>query len=216
MTAPGDVRPPIPATCAHRPTVGGVVAPWVNANLRDGGVDFRAQHNTKAVRCWTEQLCQVCGTDLRRPIVLLCGPTELQRLLFTREPPVHPECAAYTSQACPMVGGRLTHFATRDALVEGQRGTACYDPDCDCGGWVPTPGKAVTERAGGPAHSWYAVYVSGYQLAATADAPDQIAGGVCQPDQVLAVRHVSTPGEGRVWRRVPDPLADYLTPEVAS
>lgn len=49
---------PIPASCAHRPTVGGLVAPFVNIRLADGGVDYRTPHQATYARCWTENLCQ--------------------------------------------------------------------------------------------------------------------------------------------------------------
>src|SRR5882757_3826427 len=40
----------IPASCSGRPTVGGVVAPFVNIRLADGGVDFHpASGHVRAV-----------------------------------------------------------------------------------------------------------------------------------------------------------------------
>lgn len=201
MTSEDAARPPIPATCERRPTIGGVVIPWVNVALADGGVDFRSQHDSKAQRSWREGLCQLCGTPiLRPPIVLLGGPEQLARLQFD-EPPLHPECAVYTSRACPMVAGRLERFADRDVISNGPRGAVCFDPECDCGGYVPTPGSA--EPAGGrSAHDWYAVYASGYALGVTTERPDRVHSGIVMPGQVLAVRHVSTPGTGRTWTRV--------------
>lgn len=193
------IRPPIPSTCRHRPTVAGLVIPWANVTLADGGVDFRSQHESKVQRCWRESRCQVCGTILRHPIVLLGGPNQLSALQFD-EPPLHPECAVYVSHACPMVAGRQDRYASRDAVADSHRGKTCVDPGCDCGGWTPTPG--INPSPGGdPAHDWYAVYVSGYSLGVTADLPDRVHSGVVAPEQVLAVRHVSTPGVGRVWAR---------------
>lgn len=197
-------HPPIPASCEHRPlTGGGLVIPWANVALADGGVDFRSQHQSKVQRCWREQRCQVCGTAIGRPIVLFGGPRQVAELQFD-EPPLHPECAVYVSLACPMVAGRLSHYASddREPVSAGNRGKACPDPGCDCGGWVPTPG--ITPGPGGdPAHDWYAVYVSGYSLGVTEDRPDRVHAGVVARDQVLAVRHVSAPGMGRIWTRVP-------------
>lgn len=200
---PEPIRPPIPVTCAHRPTIAGVVKPWANVQLADGGVDFRAQHESRAQRCWIEGLCQLCGTEIAAPFVLFGGPRQLAALQFD-EPPLHPECAVYASQACPMVAGRIDRYATREVVSYGHRGKTCVDPDCDCGGWVPTPG--LTFAAGGdPSHDWYAVHVSGYALGVTPDRPDRVHSGVVAGHQVLAVRHVSTPGAGRIWKR--------LTPE---
>lgn len=214
MTAVPAARPPIPSTAADRPTVGGVVAPWANVQLADGGVDFRSQHNSRWLRCWREYLCQMCGNPLTRPMVALCGPNQLRELLFD-EPPLHPECAVYASKACPMVAGERTHFADRDLVSSGRRGHTCPDPDCDCEGWVPTPGITPASSAGAPAVPYFAVYLSGYELAAASSDPTRITGGIATPDQVLAVRRVSTPGEGRCWTRMADPLADYDPPQRA-
>lgn len=193
--------PPIPATCAHRPTVGGLVAPYVNVRLADGGVDFRSQHDAKTQECFRERLCQVCSKPLTHPIVFLGGPTQLDTLQFV-EPPLHPECANYTSHACPMVAGRLEHFATRAPLADGHRGDKCFDPDCDCGGWIPTPGSAEGGRDGAPAHDWYAFFVSDYTCGATREYPDRIAAAVVERADILVIRHVSTPGVGRLWKRL--------------
>lgn len=193
------VRPPIPATCEHRPTIGGVVSPWANVQLADGGVDFRAQHESRVQSCWLNGLCQLCGGRVDRPIVLFGGPRQVAALQFD-EPPLHPECAVYASHACPMVAGRAEKYATRQVLVDGHRGAVCPDPGCDCGGWVPTPG--LTPPAGGdPAHDWYAVYVSGYACGVSERQPGRVHSALVSAEQVLAVRHVSTPGVGRTWKR---------------
>lgn len=200
MTGLDAIRPPIPATCEARPTIAGVVSPWANVQLADGGVDFRSQHESRVQRCWRECLCQLCGTTITRPIVFFGGPRQLAALQFD-EPPLHPECAVYASQACPMVAGRMDRYATRDVVSNGHRGSTCVDPSCDCGGWVPTPG--LTFGSGGdPAHDWYAVYVSNFTIGVTDERPDRIHAAVVTPAQVLAVRHVSAPAMGRTWTRV--------------
>ncbi len=196
------VRPPIPATCENRPTVGGLIVPWANVQLADGGVDFRSQHESKVQMCWREGRCQLCGHTIGRPFVFFGGPRQLAALTFD-EPPLHPECAVYASKACPMVAGKLSHYADRDVVSSGPRGGVCAEPGCDCGGWIPTPG--LTPGPGGdPAHDWYAIYANGYSLGVTADRPDRVHSGVVGTDQVLVVRHVSTPGVGRTWTRVTD------------
>lgn len=196
---PDEVRPPIPATCESRPTIGGLVIPWVNVQLADGGVDFRSQHESRAQRCWMEGLCQLCGKYMARPIVFLGGPRQVAALQFD-EPHLHAECAVYASQACPMVGGRLDRYADRDTTTDGHRGKTCSDPECNCGGWVRTPGLNPSP-GGDPAHDWYAVYVSGFQLAVNADRLDRVHSAIVTASQVLAIRHISTPGTGRTWTR---------------
>jgi hypothetical protein len=201
----GD-RPPIPVTCAHRPTIGGLVKPWVNVELADGGVDFRGAHRTKAELAITGRLCQVCGTGLRHLIVLLGGPDQLRHLMFG-EPPLHPECALYTTHACPMVAGRMLSYPDRPRLAEGPRGATCFEPGCDCGGWINhDPGNG----GGEPAHPWYAVYTRGYTWCRDQHHSLQV---LTTPAVVRKVRLVSRPGEGRCWRTVPDALAGYQPPQ---
>ena len=183
--------PPIPARCEGLPTIGGLVAPWGNVHLADGGVDFRALHTARHVQCWRQRLCQVCAQRLTQPTVLFGGPQELRQLLFT-EPGLHPECAVYTSWACPMVAGHQERFADRAPVSAGKRGQRCYEPGCDCGGWVHEGSRA--NRAGQEAHPWYAVYVNSYNLALYPDR--SVLGAHVHPDQVRAVR-VVCPGRSR-------------------
>lgn len=201
---------PVPATAAHRPLLGGVVIPWVNVRLADGGVDFRSPHNTRVIQAWSGRLCQVCGTGLRHPIVLLAGPNQLRQLLFD-EAPLHPECAVYASRACPMVAGRQSFYRSGPRISEGHRGEACFEPGCECGGWLPTPG--IEGAPGGdPAHPWFAVYVAAYTVV---HKPNGVLhGGMVLPGDVRAVRVVSTPGTGREWRSLPlaEALAGYEAP----
>lgn len=179
--------PPIPACLAHRPTVGGLVIPWVNVALADGGADFRSIHRTKWVRAWTAGICQSCGQPLGSPVVLLGGPNQLDS--YFDEPPLHPWCAAYAAKACPMVAGRLERYADRPHVSHGPRGQRCPEPGCDCGGWVPhTQGGS----GGDPAHQWWAVWCRSWTLAATPQG--ELLGGV--PDGELCRRLISSPAGG--------------------
>jgi hypothetical protein len=202
--------PPIPARCAKRPTVGGRVIPWINVRLGDGGVDFRSQHTTRLRAALHERRCQVCSEPLTSPIVLLGGPTQLQQLLFD-EPPLHPECAVYTSHACPVVAGDVTSLPTGHRLADGRRGQRCFVEGCDCGGWVPTPGSAERGHPTEP-HSWFAVYATSFSVAVSPEG--DVLGALLMPEQVRKVRLVSRPGEGRCWTTVVDALADYQPPDI--
>lgn len=204
--------PPIPATCAARPTIGGRVAPWVNVQLADGGVDYRRQHRTRVITALKRGLCQVDGIPLRHPIVLLGGPESVRHLLFA-EPPLHPECAVYTSRACPLVAGALAQTATGLSVSQGKRGQTCFEPGCTCGGWVPsTPDDAKDEPV--EAHPWYAVYASRFSIATRPDG--DVFGALVELDDVLAVRLVSRPGEGRCWTTITDALTDYERPDTST
>lgn len=191
-----DVRPPIPVRLIDRPTTGGLVAPWLNVALADGGTDFRQADGTRWRRAWTEGLCQVCGKPLDALMVFLGGPDQR----YFDEPPLHPECAHYVTRACPMVAGRMSHFRKGPSVTEGKRGKACTTPGCDCGGYVPSEAVLLpdggaasivaTDRTGNegrPAHPWFAVYARTYQLAATPDG--QLLGGI--PRDVIRTRQVS-------------------------
>lgn len=197
--------PAIPATCAGRPTIGGRVIPYINVRLGDGGVDFRQQHRTRVIEVLRRRWCQVCATPLRHPIVLLGGPANLRHLMFD-EPPAHPECAVYASKACPMLAGEQTTVATGPSLAEGKRGKQCFEPGCDCDGWVNNdPGGKPVEP-----HPWYAVYASTYRP--YHNPAGEVQGALLYPEEVLVVRLVSKPGEGRCWKVAPDALTDYEPP----
>lgn len=212
--------PPIPRTLERNPTINGLAIPWVNIRLRDGGVDFRGTHNAKWRQAWLERRCQVCGGPLLprdgtlgTSVVLLGELDRLSTLLFN-EPPMHGECAVYTSRACPMVAGGMSRYADRPRVSEGKRGEKCFDPGCDCEGWVPhddggtgSDGKAV----GG----WFAAWVDDYSTGHLTTG--ELVGGVVQLVDVLAVRLVSTPEEGRVWRRIDldEVRAGYTGPKLA-
>ncbi|GIH26029.1 hypothetical protein Aph01nite_43390 [Acrocarpospora phusangensis] len=197
-----DVRPPIPLRLTDRPQVGGLVCPWVNVRLADGTTDFRQTYGQHWRRAWLEQLCQVDGQRIAGTLVFLGGPNQLAEDGYFDEPPLHPECAAYVTRACPMVAGRMTHYRSGPALTEGARGAVCPDPGCDCGGWQPT--KQIlhgdgscsvlgddqrADPTGEPAHAWFAVWARSYALAQGTDG--RLLGGI--PHDVVRVREVSRP-----------------------
>ncbi len=214
---------PIPASCAHRPTVGGLVAPFVNIRLRDGAVDFRTPHTATYERCWREGLCQTCGNPLSRPAVLFGGPNQLRDRHFD-EPPLCSPCAHYASQACPMVAGRMPFYANRARVSEGPRGHVCPDASCGCGGLVDSdPSRG--DSSGDPAHAWYAVYALPDAWTLTGHWVKQhcadggcsklhdrlLINGAILATQPLKVVLVSKPGDGRVWQRLTaDEIAEVM------
>ncbi len=184
----GEVRPPIPVQLADRPTVGGLVIPWVALRLADGGVDFRRQDLRRAERCWREQLCQICGEPIGGPIVLFGGAEAVEERLF-HEPPMDPVCARYVQVACPMVAGRMARYASGPSVAEGPRGKTCPTPGCGCAGLVHAE-AAVPGEPGRPAHAWYAVWTRGYRCALR---PDGSLYGGALTGEPLRVRHLSDP-----------------------
>lgn len=179
-------RPPIPVQLADRPVQGGIVVPWINVNLADGGYDFRAPHRVKVKRCWTERRCQICGEFIVAVFVLFGGPNQIADWTFD-EPPMHPVCAMYAAKACPMVAGRRATYAATAPVSHGKRGQACPVNGCNCAGWVSDGGAG---HPGEPAHSWYAVWADNYALAVRPD-------GMLHGGQLIGgpkrVRHLSDP-----------------------
>lgn len=211
----GPAIPPIPASCADRPTTGGLVAPFINIVLADGGVDFRSPHQLSYERCWREDLCQTCGNPVGRLAVFFGGPNQVAAAAYD-EPPLCPPCAVYASQACPMVAGRMPSYADRARLSEGKRGHVCPDRGCPCGGFTPADPDSA-DSAGAPAHDWFAVYVrtGGWQLTGNeveVSCNDRgclhkrvLINGCQLTTTPLKTILVSTQTRGRVWERTTPP-----------
>jgi hypothetical protein len=194
--------PPIPASCAHRPTTGGLVVPVVNLQLADGGADFRSRHQATLGTCWHRALCQVCGNPVGTRAILLGGPDNLRSGWFD-EAPICPPCAHYAAKACPMLAGRQARFADRDPVSGGPRGKTCPDPGCDCGGFTSHGGGG---QGGAPAHPWYAVFIdpAGY-VVTVQDEKIRCSDRVCDE---LHTRTVVTGGQ-----LTAPPLKIYLVSE---
>jgi hypothetical protein len=205
---------------ASRPTVGGLVRPWVNVVLADGGTDFRQTHGSNWRNAWLNRLCQVDGQKLTTPMVFLGGPNQVAEGGFFDEPPLHPECAAYASKACPMISGRMSHYRGTPSATEGRRGQVCPDPGCDCRGYLASeqvldgkggltvrPADERPAPVGEPAHAWFAVYARSYRLAMTPEG--RVLGGV--PVGVVRVRELNASEQSGATRNDPEqpgPLAD--------
>src|ERR1700733_4288683 len=206
------IRPPIPVTCIERPLTGGLGCPYVNVQLADGGVVFRTAHHARYERCWTDGLCQTCGSQLAGLAVLFGGPNQLRDRKFT-EPPLCGPCALYASHACPMVAGRMNAYADRQTVAEGTRGRTCPDPGCDCGGYVAADPDAKGSP-GDPAHPWYALWVRPGMYKVTANrAVVRCSDRGCEHDRLLVNGAllvgeplkgflVSDPSAGRIWKRL--------------
>lgn len=148
---------PIPARLEARPRQGGLVVPWISVQLADGTYDFGNVHNTRASLCFTQSRCQLDGERITGvPMVFFVSEPNLDGMT-TQEPPVHPECAAYSRRACPMVAGSMKRYRRTPSRSHGPAGSKCFEPGCDCEGWVRTPGQGDT-NAGLPAERWFMVW----------------------------------------------------------
>lgn len=158
---------PIPVRLAARPTQGGLVVPWVSTQLGDDGFDLGHLHTSKMNRCFAERRCQICGEPITGRIVFFLSESGLPSM-HAGEPPLHPECAAYSARACPMVNGQMRHYRTSPSRVYGPAGKHCDVPGCDCAGWRASWDSDDSNR-GRPAEPWHAVWCTEY----TVTAPDE-------------------------------------------
>lgn len=166
------------------------MVPWVSVPLADGTHDLGNMHNATANRCFLRRLCQVCGDPLGKPMVLLLSTTGLTDMHST-EPALHPECAAYSQVACPMVAGRMDRYRSSPSRSEGKAGQTCPDPGCDCGGWVS---HGAARNAGRTAEPWHAVWCDDY----TVTVPDE--------DTARAVERGVIPVGKTLGAMIPNPL----------
>ena len=218
MASDLDGRPPIPASMAHLPVRGGLAQPWVNAQLADGGTDFRSPHTARYEQAWKRYLCQSCGQSTGPRAVLVCGPRQLLTLRFD-EPPVCPPCAGYARAACPFVSGRAVAYPGRLRLSEGHRGQKCFDPSCECGGWTVTDPEHSADMGGQPNLPWYACWIPRGKYTVTVHVittrcPDKgcehermVVNGAMLTSLPLKVQLLSVPGQAIERRTLPVPLA---------
>lgn len=148
VTVMTDTVPSIPLWLAHLPTVGGLAIPWITPRTEDGRHLFGAVHPDRIERALRGQLCGVCGRLLEHPIVLLMRLSDLPAQ-GTVEPALHPQCAAYTIEACPMVAGRLSHYRATPMRL---------DP-------TMAPAADTAARLGASAEPWFSVWLPTYRLA---------------------------------------------------
>ena len=210
MTEQG-LRPPIPLSLAHRPVRGGLAQPWINAELADGGSDFRSTHRTRYEQAWEQSLCQSCGNPTGPRAVLVCGPRQILTGRYD-EAPACPPCALYASRACPMVAGRVEIYPDRPRVVEGHRGGTCPDPSCGCGGWLNIDEEHSADMGGQPVLPWYAAWVRAGEWQLTGHVAKYRCSDLgCEHERVmingaqllaspLKVVLISEPGTGRIWR----------------
>lgn len=222
-----ETRPPIPASLAHRPVVGGLAQPWGNVELADGGTDFRSPHHARYAGAWKGCLCQSCGRPTGDPAVLVCGPRQVLSLRFD-EPPLCPPCALYVTKACPMVNGRTVTYPDRPRLSEGHRGEKCGKPGCGCAGWQVTDPEHSADQGGRPNLPWYACWIHPQDYVVTAHKITKpcsdkgcnhehliVNGGLLNVPP-LKIYLASEPGAGRIWRRLtPAEAAEHATAALA-
>lgn len=180
--------PPIPARCAERPVLGGLVVPHISV-VAAGRPVLGAVHRNKAMRCISGYLCQICGQALTRPIVVIVTAKQLADR-YSPEAALHPECAAYSIRACPMLNGRTDTLRHPDRHI----GTACDLPGCDCGGWTFASGEEENRR-GAAVDGWWSVWLDDYLIAVN---DRREVHGLAWRSEPRRVRHIiGEGGDGR-------------------
>jgi hypothetical protein len=155
--------PAIPARLADRPTVGGLVVPWISIESGDGRYVLGSVHTSRRNACVTDYRCQIDGELLDWPAVVFARPVDIHNG-YTAEPAMHRECAAYSAKACPMVAGQMSHYR---ATPHDLSSLKCNEPGCGCAGWVNS--ADVKARAGKPADPYFALWLDRYDIAVDPD-----------------------------------------------
>ncbi|MEU8376109.1 hypothetical protein AB0C22_23715 [Micromonospora sp. NPDC048894] len=161
-----------PLALLHRPTIGGLVVPWITVQMPDGRYRFGAIDAHRLMACLHDQRCQICGQPTHSPFVFAMRDVDIARLIAP-EPPMHPECATYSATACPMLAGGMAHYRNSQA----DNPAASGDPD--------------SARARHPAHRWHLVWAKAYQP--VIDRRTQQPAARIAPGDVLRVRPITPP-----------------------
>lgn len=185
--------PPIPQRLASRPLSGGLVVPYISMPRpgHPGAFILGETHGAKQGDCIVNYLCQIDGRPLGSPPYLFLGTQSAIDEGFSAEPALHPECAAYSVAACPMVNGSMPTYAKRERSHDGE---PCGDPGCDCGGWTSTPG----DKAGAPAEPWFRIWVFGYAIGVREPGPLTVGNvnGAVFGGQIIKTRLVKAVARG--------------------
>jgi hypothetical protein len=150
---------PIPLALVHRPVSAGLVVPYVSVRRDDGVHILGVVDAVRKTECLVRALCQICGHRLEKPMVFLLRERDLTALLpgmvvaRSWEPAMHPVCAAYSIQQCPMLAGRMEHHRSTPHPINAdpQRPVRLHAAD-------------TSVRLGKPAESWVEVWIDSYTL----------------------------------------------------
>ena len=73
---------------------------------------------------------------------------------YVAEPGLHPECAAYSAKACPMLAGTMARYRSSPLPSRLER---CGNASCGCKAWVRPGDRGL--RAGRPREAFAAVWI---------------------------------------------------------
>jgi hypothetical protein len=177
--------PDIPVRLSRRPVVGGLAVPWVVAQHADGTPVLGFISGERTAACLAGRLCQACGERLGSPLVLMARARDVVAG-YVAEPGLHPECAAYSAKACPMLARTMARYRSSPLPSRLER---CGDASCDCRTWV-RPGDRDL-RAGRPREAFAAVWIDqGEYRSRGGGGADALPGLTLRGLRVLTVRPV--------------------------
>ncbi|MFI6689272.1 hypothetical protein [Streptomyces sp. NPDC050485] len=182
--------PAIPTACAHRPTHGGLIVPYVSFE-HNGLSVFGGLDPSKRARAFENSLCQICGRPLERWFYVLVRPQDVS-VGYAPEPGLHPPCLMYSEKACPMLSGASATYRQGGVISRHPAGRPCDDPACSCPSTGPTAESQV--RAGRKADDWDAWMLSTPQYELRRDAHGS-AVGIQLPSDPKRIRRVRVSAE---------------------
>ncbi|MFK0244562.1 hypothetical protein ACIQUM_07675 [Amycolatopsis azurea] len=139
--------PRIPMSLMHRPTVGGLVVPYVTLQTENGRFLLGHTSHERMRRAVAKRWCGVCQRPLGHRGVLMMRLSDLPHRC-TVEPALHPWCAKYTGEACPMIHGRLDSYRSSPARLDDNM---LESADAEL-------------RRGDSAEPWFAVWITSYDV----------------------------------------------------
>lgn len=145
--------PAIPVRLRRRPVVGGLAVPWVVAHHADGTPVLGFIDGGRRAACLAGGWCQACGQPLGSPLVLMVRARDVVAG-YVAEPGLHPDCAAYSAKACPMLAGTMARYRASPLPARLER---CGDASCGCKAWVRPGDRGL--RAGRPREAFAAVWI---------------------------------------------------------
>ncbi|MFD8882050.1 hypothetical protein ACFV0H_05945 [Streptomyces erythrochromogenes] len=182
--------PAIPAACAHRPTHGGLVVPYVSFE-HNGLPVFGGLDPVKRARAFENGLCQICARPLERWFYVLVRPQDVS-VGYAPEPGLHPPCLMYSEKACPMLSGASATYRKDSVIARHPAGRPCDNPDCPCPDTAPSAESQL--RVGRKADDWDAWMLSAPQYELRRDAQGK-AVGVQLPSDPKRIRRVRVSAE---------------------
>jgi hypothetical protein len=149
-----EAAPAIPVRLAGRPVTGDLAAPWISMHHVNGTPVLGTVDHARQVACLARCWCQACGQLLTSPLVLFARARDIA-VGYVADPGLHPECAAYSAAACPMLRGSMRRYRSAPRPLRQQ---LCGDPRCTCPVWLPAADSVY--RAGHEAEAFAAIWIS--------------------------------------------------------